>query len=262
LERLGSRAGAEYVSGATVIFVAPLRGRSPHVIVGWYRNATIYRSYQNAPRASNRVAKGKQIGFNLAAAHKDSVLLPVDDRVFQVPRGKGGIGQARLWYADQPRQRKFLQKVREYIKTRKPPLPYTGHAKSHGGGWQPDLAQRQRVERAAVRAVWDHFAAHGYALRSVERLNCGWDLEATFRDTTFCLEVKGTSGLRIECEVTPNEYLPIREMRPAYRLCIVCDALGKRPIVRTFAWSRELKGWCFEGQRLSVKELTGARLFA
>jgi hypothetical protein len=185
LERLGSRADAEYLSGVTVIFVAPLRGRSPHVIVGWYRNATIYRSYQNASEALNRVVRGKQIGFNLAAAHKDSVLLSVDDRVFQVPRGKGGIGQARLWYADQPRQRRFLQKVREYIKTRKPPLPYTGHAKGHGAGWQPDLEQRQRVERAAVGAVWDHFAAHGYDLRRPRGLN-----EPKFRLAAYSVVVR------------------------------------------------------------------------
>jgi hypothetical protein len=112
-----------------------------------------------------------------------------------------------------------------------------------------------------VRVVWNHFEGLGYELRSVERDNRGWDLEATLAATTLRLEVKGTSGNQVSCEVTPNEYRPISEKMPSYRLCIVCDALGNAPFPRIFAWSREQRAWCFQSEQLSIEELVGARLF-
>lgn len=63
---------------------------------------------------------------------------------------------------------------------------------------------RQLVERAAVRTVWNHFETLGYAVKSVERNNYGWDLEAALGATTLRLEVKGTSGDQVSCELTPN----------------------------------------------------------
>jgi hypothetical protein len=186
----------------------------------------------------------------------------VDNRVFPVPRGKGGIGQARIWYADGPEQQAFVRKVRLYVETRKLPAPITRPKTGHGRGWQIDIERRQLVEQAAVRAVRNHFETLGYALKSVERDNCGWDLEAAFGSTTLRLEVKGTSGDQVSCEVTPNEYRPISEKMPNYRLCIVCGALGGSPVPKIFSWSREQQAWCFQGERLSITELTGARLFA
>lgn len=263
LERLGAGNLAEFLPGVTVVFVAPFHGKTPYVVVGWYRNATVYRSPQDPPTASGRVFRGDQIGFNLRAAKKDGFLiLPVDSRVVPVPRGKGGIGQARIWYADEPEQRAFVRTIRRYVETRKPKAPISRPKDNQGRGWQCDVERRQLVERAGVRTVWSHFESLGYVLKSVERDNCGWDLEAALGATTLLLEVKGTSGDQVSCEVTPNEYRPISEKMPDYRLCIVCDALGVSPVLRTFSWSREQRAWCFRRERLSITELTGARLAA
>jgi hypothetical protein len=86
-------------------------------------------------------------------------------------------------------------------------------------------------------------------------------LEATLATTTLRLEVKGTSGDQVSCEVTPNEYRPVSEKLPDYRLCIVCDALGVTTVVKTFGWSLEQRAWCFRKERLRIEERIGARLF-
>jgi Protein NO VEIN, C-terminal len=260
LERLGGDHLSEYLEGVTVVFVAPFQGEGPYVIVGWYKNATVYRSPQEPPDGSGRVFDGDSISFNLSAAQKDGFLIqPADNRVFQVPRGKGGIGQSRIWYADRPEQEAFVRKVRRYVETKKTGSHESKRGSHHGNGWQHGVERRQLIERVAVRVVWNHFEGLGYALKSVERENRGWDLEATLAATTLRLEVKGTAGNRVSCEVTPNEYRPISEKMPGYRLCIVCDALGSTPSPKIFAWSREQKAWCSQGERLSIMELVGAR---
>jgi hypothetical protein len=233
------------------------------VIVGWYQNARVYRTLQDPPDGSARAYGNDQIRFNLEAAQEDSFLiLPGDNRsMFEVPRGKGAIGQARIWYADGAEHQAFVRKVRLYIETRKPNAAAPRPKGNGGRGWQPDVERRQLIERAAVKVVWKHFEDLGYALKSVEPDNCGWDLEARFATTTLRLEVKGTSGDQVSCEVTPNEYRPISAKMSDYRLCIVCDALGPSPVLKTFAWSREQRAWCFQGEWLSITELTGARLF-
>lgn len=75
--------------------------------------------------------------------------------------------------------------------------------------------------------MWEHFEALHYQIKSVELLNCSWDLEAATSATKLCLEVKGTSGSGVSCEVTPNDYAPIRQRKLDYRLCVVTGALTR-----------------------------------
>lgn len=258
LERLGVERDAESVANVTVVFVAPREGRTPYVICGWYQDATVYRSYQLPPIRSKRVYRGKKIEYNLKAAK--CVRIDVDDRVLQVPRGRDGIGQSRIWYADKPEHREFLKSVRRYIQTRELPKSPTRKSQTNSGGWQRDVERRQLIEKMAVRAVSKHFEALGYQIESVESLNCGWDLEATNFTSTLCLEVKGTSSSEASCEVTPNEYGPIRRQQPDYRLCVVTNALTSHRVLNVFRWSHERRAWCSGDEKLIIKELTGARL--
>jgi 5-methylcytosine-specific restriction protein A len=64
------------------------------------------------------------IGFyRIVADVEDAVLLPIDDRYdLMIPRGKGGIGQSPIWYADKPESRGTVEMVAAYIKDRSLPL--------------------------------------------------------------------------------------------------------------------------------------------
>ena len=75
---------------------------------------------------------------------------------------------------------------------------------------QPDIKQRQRVERAAQQAVEDWYYAQGYHVIDVSADNLGWDLEATKDGHTLTIEVKGLSGSTPMAYITPNEYSPIK----------------------------------------------------
>jgi len=107
----------EQINNITVIWVAS-DGKKKSRIVGWYRNATIYRYEQYKGYSSLR---GLDIYYNIKAKSKDCYLLPEENRTFIVPRasregGGKGMGQSPIWFADSEyAQNEYIPKVLEYI---------------------------------------------------------------------------------------------------------------------------------------------------
>jgi hypothetical protein len=93
-----------------------------------------------------------------------------------------------------------------------------------GGLHQTDPILRQKVERVAIEVTTACFTQLGYLVDSVEHDNVGWDLDAVLENRKLKLEVKGLSGSEIVVELTPNEFVAMREHRDLYRLCVVAKA--------------------------------------
>lgn len=108
IERLeGVSEDAEEADNVLVIWVAkdPARGKS--YIVGWYKNATVFRNYYYDEDLCPK---------NIYANAKDCVLLPMNKRQKIVPRaGRDGylygFGRANVWFG-----KKGDEKANEYIK--------------------------------------------------------------------------------------------------------------------------------------------------
>lgn len=95
------------IPGVTVVFCA-LPESGPTVIVGWYKNATVFR---NRPSDIGRM-------YNIKAKATDGTLIPENKRKFTVPRAKQygyGFGQANVWYAAEPAAQDYVKRVLEYI---------------------------------------------------------------------------------------------------------------------------------------------------
>lgn len=112
VERLGGRKNAAFVDGVTVIWVAPDRDDHKLMVVGWYTNARAFAAMQPCIDSSRVLPDGDLAG-HVFAAPSGRVLLP-DERKLSVPKGKGGIGQANVWYPG----RNDVQDVRAYIARR------------------------------------------------------------------------------------------------------------------------------------------------
>lgn len=260
IERLGASRRDGSIDDVLVIWVAnsPSGGT---VIVGWYNNATVYRRCQPAPSGSARECKGEECGYHVKAKQEDCRLLPIDSRVFKIPRQtKGGMGQSNVWYADQKANESFRQEVLSFIRTGK--IQRRKHpAKRNGRRWQPDPYKRQKVEKSALALVTKHYEDLGYDVDSVEEDNVGWDLEASLLDKLLRLEVKGLSQKEVLIELTPNEYRKMKRYKDSYRICVVTDALSRDPLLRIFAFSPESAKWeDDEGTHLMVNEIVGARM--
>lgn len=98
------------VDGVTVVFCA-VRPNFGCVIVGWYRNATVFRNVQEDKEGNL---------FCFEADGNDCVLLDENDRTFSVPRsGRSGsdigFGRFNVWYADNDASHDFVSCVMRYI---------------------------------------------------------------------------------------------------------------------------------------------------
>lgn len=219
-----------------VVFMAR-RPSYGQVVVGWYRNATVFhRKY--------RVRRGKIPGmvepareFLCVVDKRQAVLLPEDKRVFLVPSaqtGKQGFpGQSNVWYPtqsmDRPEVSAFVALLRQLMDSSSgivlPADEVVPTTKPNQSGRASDAAHNTAVERAAVDAAWAHYKGQGFSMSSVEKDCEGWDLEARKDSTLLRVEVKGHSGDTVNFELTPNEYAKLKMHHQTYRVCVVLSAL-------------------------------------
>lgn len=253
------------LAGVDVVFIAKRPGVG-QVVVGWYRNATVFHQQYRVRRGSipgmapmaGMSAEGADTRrqFLCVTSAENAFLLPEVERTFEVPAAqaghKGFPGQSNVWYpghhGDQPGVKAFAKKLQRYIDTAAAQTPDDDEEPSNGSGkggrrnGRPDTAHNAAVEQAAVDAVTARLEGQGYVVTSVEAENKGWDLEATKGKKTLYVEVKGTAGAAIYFELTPNEYRRLQEHAERYRVCVVCDALGA-PRVFDLLPSEGADGW-------------------
>lgn len=219
IDRIGANPTDDYLGGTDVIFFSRNPEDGKAYIVGWYRNATLYRQ---ARELRGRKIAG-QAFFYFAKTHADDgFCVPQSKRACIVPNAhkvKGGYGQSPVWYGDQLAG--FKEKVREYI---------SGVNKTKTDLAAPkivNLEAKLLVEQNAINAARAYYKKLGFDVESVEKDNCGWDLTATHPSgAKHLIEVKGLSGQKISVQLTPNEYKTLKKRRDNYILAVCTNALS------------------------------------
>lgn len=260
LEKIGGSGTSDHVSNVTVVWTARHPDTGGTRIIGWFKNATVYRYEKAAPKKSQRIYKGISFGYFAATRIDDAVLLPKDARIVEIRRQqKGWMGQSNVWYADNNPD--FIKQVIDYIYKGKRPFEISKKARSSGTPRQPDPLKRIEIEKAAIKLVTKYYQKLGYSVESFEKDNLGWDLEASLGKIRLKLEVKGLSSGILSAELTPNEYNHCKLDRKFYRLCIVNKALDN-PDLKIFTYSNEVDAWTSEdGAILKFEERISAKIF-
>ena len=222
------------LGGVTVIFVATDRNARQHTerqrIVGWYKNATIHREYQDDPtglRGQNR--------YNLSSHAKDAVLLPTRLRVQPIPRAKPGtMGQSNVWYPleenGESRNSPWLAEALAYVDSysgdnliKEPGTELAQAAQAeleNAAGFESDQRIRNAVEEHAMKVVTRHYKGLHYKVEDKHKTQ-PYDLECTKGGRLRYIEVKGTRTLGRQVLLTPNEVkLPDRK-GAVVDLCVV-----------------------------------------
>jgi hypothetical protein len=223
LTRLGATNTDEKIDNVTVVFFAKnkLLGGGQY-IVGWYKNAILFKNTQLFPKSK----RNYHPWYNCMANIKDSYLVKEEDRtVFELP--DDGPGQSNVWYVEEYHDKKFLEQVKKYISNPKSYKAKASQKRTNIRGWQQDAEQKKRVELAAMKAVEKYFISKKFAVSYRHQENLGWDMEATLGKTTLLLEVKGLSGDFYSVDLTHNEYSNTKRNKKYYRICIVSNALNK-----------------------------------
>lgn len=268
LTKLGALKSAESVDGVIAIFIAREPRSKQTRIVGWYRNATVYKRVGHATIAR---APNVEVQYCIVANHADATLLDALQRPMQIPTAKvaGNLGQSPRWYGSTDA---FRDKVRQYVDSGGA-LDSKKRSRPNKSPRNPNPEIRKMIEVAAVRHAtefYESMAGGSWQIQSVEQDSAGWDLTATRSNETLKIEVKGLSGNVVCVELTPNEFKKMLslEHRSDYVIYVVTEAGTSRAMSHVFYYNALVsKGkqhiWIAEdGRKLEIKELTGARLTA
>ncbi|WP_321415463.1 DUF3883 domain-containing protein [uncultured Desulfobacter sp.] len=124
-----------------------------------------------------------------------------------------------------------------------------------------DPIKKQEVEELAINKAIEYYKQRQYKVRSVEKDNLGWDLEATNETEKLLIEVKGLSQSQIAVELTANEYESMKKYKDIYRVAILTDARESNCCLHIFSYSLENKLWKNKnGRKLNIEERVSARL--
>jgi hypothetical protein len=219
LERIDAEAtDTDALDGVLVIYVAR-RPEGGQVIVGWYRDATVLREV--FPRSPG---KPKGFGHFCVASAQNCVLLPEDNRAFEVPRGAGGMGMANICYplnaGGEPKRLSWMQAaltfVDEYDATNifndpsgaaekeSAAVVERALARSKGQGFARTAKERRAIENHAMADAKKYFREIGYEVEDVSARR-SYDLLCRQGGEELHVEVKGTTTEGDAIVLTYNE---------------------------------------------------------
>lgn len=231
------------LSGIDIAFIS----RSPEanvgqVVIGWYKNATIFHKEYRKRRGSKKHGDWDNIDYLCEVSSENGMLLKLSDRTFQMPRGKGFPGQSNIWYENKKNidVTQFKRQLRKLINSGKIVRGNLNKKGKRGG--KPNKKEILAIERAAVEKAWIFYEKQGYELSSVEADNVGWDLEAVNDEEILFIEVKGHKGNVIQFELTPNEYAQLQKQKDNYRVCVVRNALTEPDLI-VFSPKKKIGCW-------------------
>ncbi|MGI9229458.1 MAG: HNH endonuclease [Gammaproteobacteria bacterium] len=109
-KNFGAGKDADSISGVTVIWVAPRPEKEGDgmVVVGWYRNATVYRDYRTI-KNSAKTRGNPKLDYRIEALWADATLLPLEKRSLLVP------GFRNIWYAKSSKGKAFIREVQNFM---------------------------------------------------------------------------------------------------------------------------------------------------
>lgn len=256
IDRLGAKK-ERYVENILIIWVANHPSGGTYVI-GWYKNATVFREYQRFENIPPLHSDNGLDGYWFKSRSSDAMLLPIDMRTFEIPRAnkggaEGGIGQSNVWFADQPKSQGIVHRVLKLVNGKSTGRPPVSKRKT-----DPD--HNAKVEKAAINATRRHYELIGYEVESVEKDNVGWDLEATIGRIHLRIEVKGLSGSTPTIQLSPNEFAAFSACSASYRLAIVTGAITT-PKLTICRYNDDKKEWIVDDENilaLSIEPKTSA----
>jgi hypothetical protein len=122
IEKLGAGKESPSLSNVTVILFAKNPETGGQYIIGWYRNAVLFRQVR---RLSNSKIPNKS--YNIKASIKSSYLVPADDRTFVVE----GPGQTNAWYVEDYVDKTYIDNLEAYLSD--PEKPYQKSCRQKNG---------------------------------------------------------------------------------------------------------------------------------
>ncbi|MBM3289367.1 MAG: DUF3883 domain-containing protein [Candidatus Hydrogenedentes bacterium] len=214
LERISPSEIGESLSGVCIVFVSRRPRSNGHVVIGWYRNATVFRRKQPAA-----IRGLDSYGYYCEALVSDAVLLPTQHRVWDIANDDRSFGQSNICYQLDSKgndkglswQKSVIRKVLAYEGENSAQNPTAevaefASALSGGQGFGLDSTSRQRVENHAMKLAQSHYRSQGYSIEDTHKTK-PYDLVCRRGGEARYVEVKGTTGGGDSVFLTTGEVL-------------------------------------------------------
>lgn len=203
-----------------VVFVATEPEGAGLVIVGWYRDAQVWRE-----RVRPSPGKPKAYGHFCSALAKDCVLLPPGKRRHRIPsQVKGAFGRSNVCYVLEADGRQkpgeWIEEALDYIDDYAGPNVLTAPeaaieddveaaaedalAGAGGQGFARTAAERKAIEAHSMERAIRHFRKENYQVEDVSKTR-SYDLECRKGSQILHVEVKGTTTAGEQIVLTANE---------------------------------------------------------
>jgi hypothetical protein len=218
LERIEAGFDGKALNGVLTVFVATDPKRGGQRIVGWYRDATVYRDAQ----LSNDKRRGS-FSYFLKTRAENAVPIPEPKRECMIPGGLGAFGQANVCYAldsnGQPKKDAgWIEEALKYIASydlensgQEPASEVDpaieeilGSAIENFAGFQSNPRIRRAIEMYAMGRAEKHLRKLGYEPQDMHKTK-SYDFCCNVSGTELYVEVKGTQDDGNSVCLTPKE---------------------------------------------------------
>ena len=245
LDRIKAGFTGDALHGVLAVFVATDPKEGGQRIVGWYRDATVYRDDQQSSAKERR-----EFSYFLNGQADKAVLIPEARRSFVIPGGKGAFGQANVCYAldgkGQSKNATWIDDALEYVDSyaleniAREPESEADHdieemvavTIEHGAGFQSNPRIRRAIEDYAMQRAKKYLERLGYKPKDKHKTE-SYDFLCDVSGVPLHVEVKGTQDNGNSVSLTPKE-VEHAQKHPDCALFIVhsVKVVGKRkPVV-------------------------------
>ncbi|MCF6355661.1 MAG: DUF3883 domain-containing protein [Candidatus Polarisedimenticolaceae bacterium] len=225
LQRIKKDFDGDLLNNVLVIWFATNPIEKGQIIIGWYKNATVYRHIQEDENLTGREYKH----YNIKVNSKDAFLLPISNRKYPVGHNinkvkAGNPGQSNAFYQlkENGQPKDFSEEVNEwvlhaidYVKNYKGMYlsgfenevqeNITTSTHSFGGqGFQSDVETRLMIEAYSMKLCQLYYENKGFEVKDVSA-NYPYDLLIKKKGKTLFIEVKGTQTRAENIILTKNE---------------------------------------------------------
>lgn len=225
LGRIEQGFNGDKIDNVLVILFATNPVDSGQVVIGWYKNATVFKAFQTPKELPQR----ENYNYNIKARTEDSVLLPISKRKFPVGHNiegtkKGNPGQANAFYTLDTHGKKkdqnelensWIDKTINFVEAYSGPKISsredeiqedlsTAEFSSGGQGFQSDIEVRLKIESCAMDRARNHYENKGYEVEDKSATH-PYDLAIKKNGQTRFVEVKGTQTTGETIILTKNE---------------------------------------------------------
>ena len=208
----------DYVENVLVIWIAtkPKELGGGQCVIGWYKEATVYRCFQPIKKGINRRSL-KNFHFNIKCKSENAFLLPQRKRKLIIPKPikhHSSIGQSNVFYILDANGKKIESLAKEIFTALSLTKNYSGmnqktdddcfQDKESQNPFESDPVIRKAIEIRAMNVCMRYFKREGYDCKDVS-LYESYDILASRNGAKIKIEVKGTRGLGDKIILTRNE---------------------------------------------------------